>query len=99
MTLGINRGKTAALSALADAGGTASTSQLVEVTAVGKQHLLRLLKELEAEGYVHGRPSRDRGPGIPLTWTIDTAALLRDLHRLAEAWTPKPSTDSREHEG
>ena len=90
MTLGINRAKTATLCALAEAGGTASTTHLVVTAKVGRQYLLRLLKELEDEGYVHGSPPvEERASGVSLTWTTDTAALTGALHRLAEAWTPK----------
>ena len=87
--LGVGRSVTAVLTALAEAGGECTTATLVEQTGIITPTVLTSLKVLEAAGYVSGDVPRDaRRQGVRLTWTLEAALLRRDLHALAQVWTP-----------
>jgi len=90
-SLGINRTKVTLLAAIANLGGTARTSAIVDATGVLTSTVIKHLKELEGHGYVEADvPTHERRPGVRITWSISTDQLNSDLQALKESWTPSP---------
>ncbi len=89
--LGANQVRLAILSALARAGGTLNTNQLVDQVDIPRMTALRNLKALETVGYVvSSDPPNTRRGGRRALWTLQSVALHHTLHALVEETTPRP---------
>lgn len=89
--LGLNQSRLALMIALAQCGGTASTSRLVELTRLPRTSALHQLGRLHADGYVlTDEPVR---VGSTPIWTLDHVRLSADLHKLILDTKPLDLTD------
>lgn len=89
--LGMSPVQLGIVTALARAGGSATTRDLLDELAMRRGTLVDALTLLEADGYV--RADRDAGARerVRTTWTLRHDQLRADLDRLAAAVTPKGS--------
>ncbi len=93
--LGANQVRLALLAALAQAGGTLDTTQLIEQVPLPRMTALRNLKALEGAGYVvSSDPPGTRRGGRRALWTLDPERLRETLAAVVEYTTP-PSKEDR----
>lgn len=86
VTLGLNQSKLALLLALAQAGGSASTAELIDATGLVRTSALRHLTQLSQHGYIS--PDNPVRKGTWPVWTLDHAKLIADLQDLIVQVTP-----------
>lgn len=95
--MGLNRVKLAIAVALAESGGSLTTSDLM--TALGGElagsTLARNLHELEDHGYVIGDLPRDQRRRRRTRWTLNHVKLKADLAALAHLTTARPARTRR----
>ena len=87
--LGVNQVRLAVLAALARAGGTLSTSELVDQLAIPRMTALRNLKALESVGYVSSSEPPDlRRGGRRALWSLQRGNLHATLQAAVDKTTP-----------
>lgn len=87
--LGANQVRLALLTALAHAGGTLDTTQLVAQVGVPLTTVLRNVKALEGAGYVvSSDPPGTRRGGRRALWTLDPQRLHETLAAVVQHTTP-----------
>jgi len=85
----MNRAKLAILAALAQEGGSADPSRLLEKTGLARTILIRYLWSLETDGYVEGVPPREeRRRGVRVHWYLKFETLEVDVNELLRLCTP-----------
>lgn len=87
--MGINGVKLAILCALADAGGSLTTPEILAALqgTASEMTVGRHLHDLEEMGYVHGEKPPNKLPPLPVRWTLDEEAFHRDLDQVKVATT------------
>lgn len=98
--LGLSRVRLAILHALATAGGTLPTKQVITDVAASAMTVMRHLRELESAGYITGDPAHgeDRN-GRAVTWHLNQDVLHADLRQLLEATTIRSVSPGSPHGG
>lgn len=95
--LGANQVRLALIVALARAGGTLDTTELIEQVALPRVTALRNLAALEGAGYVvSSDPPGTRRGGRRALWTLDPERVRTTLAAVVEHTTPTTKDDDQQ---